>query len=861
MGPARDAPPGAFALVGTLTLPEPDLAVRVLHLRAPLDDVASSRRCADLEASLDANVRAFASSAFVRRGAGARADDPGAGAGATADLDAARLGPVLVPAAASALVVVTDAVHAEVVALFLKATLASYPELVGASLLEPRDAAEARDVLRAVFPKIIERALAERLPTSRWIPLGRAPSTGAPRLARVPDPAAEGSRGLREVFPLEPHERTVARALVFEGGARVGWSPDDTRAHEAAFPAVRPAALRLQRLGRVAKELRRLGVPAARVDAFFEPGGDSCIQLCRAGRDTAVSPADAAAPGEPSPPDALIVTAAPVFDQEARVVSFLRSPPEAYGQRTVEEAFRDFERRHGCVVPRAPNPTTPARHHPQHSCVPGTARLPDDDPPLAEIAFPGVDGAATRHLWPVSMLLTRAGATEVPARVAGDEARAETEAALDALARDLGEQRAFRGGCADLFRLALERIGDRGEGTKSGRDGTAGGERRRGLAAGARARTPAAAAPVDSDPFRPASAPPPPLAPALAVAAPPEPPEEPAASAPPPRGTRPEPSEPKPPPRRVAFAPFAARREPLKPLSPRGENEPERPNRANPPPKPSVKANAKAATTAEPSEAGSSAEEHPSRPTPPSAPTPPRAQPSPPGPAAAPTTPPPPPPPPAGTVPGSAPEKTTRADETAEASRRAAADAAAMPPPPPRPPAPAVPAPDARAQPPDARAARAPAPPPPPPAERHDASAPAPPPAPGGLHFLNPPAAEPEPDPAAPARERAPPAKKRKKPAAVDPEEGFRAVKARHAAGEGLDGVSGDVLRAFLKRAGAKGYAKLNKEDLVKRAAEALSGERGARAGAAAEAPPPERRGGGGGGGGGGERPGTSSPG
>ena len=160
------------------------------------------------------------------------------------------------------------------------------------------------------------------------------------------------------------------------------------------------------------------------------------------------------------------------------MVSFLRSPPEAYGQRTVEEAFRDFERRHECVVPRAPapppNPTTPARHHhPRHGCVPGTARLPDD-PPLAEIAFPGVDGAATRHLWPVSMLLTRAGATEVPARVAGDEARAETEAALDALARDLGEQRAFRGGCADLFRLALERVGDRGEGTKSGRDAAAG---------------------------------------------------------------------------------------------------------------------------------------------------------------------------------------------------------------------------------------------------------------------------------------------------------------------------------------------------------------------------------------------------
>ena len=63
------------------------------------------------------------------------------------------------------------------------------------------------------------------------------------------------------------------------------------------------------------------------------------------------------------------------------------------------------------------------------------------------------------------------------------------------------------------------------------------------------------------------------------------------------------------------------------------------------------------------------------------------------------------------------------------------------------------------------------------------------------------------------------------------------------------------MLRAFLKRAGAKGYAKLNKEDLVKRASEAL-GEQGPRAGAAGEAAPPER-----GGGGGGERPGTSSPG
>ena len=666
-----------------------------------------------------------------------------------------------------------------------------------------------------------------------------APSTGAPRLARVPDPA-EGSRGLREVFPLEPHARTVARALVFEGGARVGWSPDDTRAHEAAFPAVRPAALRLQRLGRVAEELRRLGIPAARVDAFFEPGGDSCIQLCRAGRDTAVSPADAAAPGEPSPPDALIVTAAPVFDQEARVVSFLRSPPEAYGQRTVEEAFRDFERRHGCVVPRAPNPTTPARHHPRHGCVPGTARLPDD-PPLAEIAFPGVDGAATRHLWPVSMLLTRAGATEVPARVAGDETRAETEAAPTRSRATSANNARFAAGariCSDSLSsesvtAAKERRAaatpPRGEDDEGPRRvptrGPRGGcpRRLRSVPSGVRPRR---------------------VAPALTVAAPPEPPE-PAASAPPPRGTRPEPSEPKPPPRRVAFAPFAARREPLKPLSPRGENEPERPNRANPPPKPSVKANAKAATTAEPSEAGSPAEEHPSRPTGPSAPTPPRAQPSPPGPAAAPTTPPPPPPPP-GTVPGVRAGKNNARDEAAGGVRSArAADAAASPLRPRAPRRRSPPRTRARSLP-DARALAFPAPPPPPPAERHDASAPDPPPAPGGLHFLKPPAAEPDPElPAAPARERAPPAKKRKKPAAVDPEEGFRAVKARHAAGEGLDGVSGDVLRAFLKRAGAKGYAKLNKEDLVKRAAEALSGERGPRAGAAAEAPPPDRGGGG----------------
>ena len=148
----------------------------------------------------------------------------------TITIDAARLGPVLVPAAASALVVVTDAVHAEVVALFLQ----GHPRVVArarrrVAVGAARRRRGARRPARRL-PRHRARAR-ESLPTSRWIP----PRSGRPRPARR-DRARQpvdrrGFASLREVFPLEPHARPVPRALVFEGFARALLDP---RRHPSA---------------------------------------------------------------------------------------------------------------------------------------------------------------------------------------------------------------------------------------------------------------------------------------------------------------------------------------------------------------------------------------------------------------------------------------------------------------------------------------------------------------------------------------------------------------------------------------------------------------------------------------------------
>ena len=565
MGPARDAPPGAFALVGTLTLPEPDLAVRVLHLRAPLDDVASSRRCADLEASLDANVRAFASSAFVRRGAGARADDPGAGAGRP---------PTSTPRASARCSSPPPRRprrgHRRRARGGGRALPQGHPRVV------PR--ARRRVAVGAARRRGGARRPARRLPQDR-----RARARGAspnlavdPPRARALDrraaprarsgPPAEGSRGLRGL---------PARAPTRDGGSRarlrrrrrasagapttpVRTKPRSPRCPRRSGSSASAASRRTPPPGRLARRARRRVLEPAAATAVYSCVARAEIQLCPRRRR----------PGEPSPPDALIVTAAPVFDQEARVVSFLRSPRgvrPAHRRGGVPRLRRNRVRRpRPAAEPDDARASSPAaRLRSRH------ARLPDD-PPLAEIAFPGVDGAATRHLWPVSMLLTRAGATEVPAASRGTR-RAETEAALDALARDLGERRRVsrrvRGSVPNSLssestaakerrrrprRYRGRRTTTRPRGGCPRADPRGGGPRRlRSVPSGVR--------------------PPPPLSrpPALAVAAPPEPPEEPAASAPPPRGTRPEPSSEPSRRRGVAFA-RSRRGAAAEPLSPRG---------------------------------------------------------------------------------------------------------------------------------------------------------------------------------------------------------------------------------------------------------------------------------------------------
>lgn len=414
--PADD--PRGMALAGTVIFPREDLAVRLVRLRAPLDALARLRRCAQLEEQLHVAVSEFRDTAFARAG------DNSGGANDRPSLARHTL---VVPAAADVLVVVTDALHAQIVGLFLRAV-----DLDGFTAHEPRNADDARDALRAVFPRILERLLDAALPPTRWASFGRA--LDGPRLVRLP--------AGRPLLPVEPGDQRLLLALTLAAEPAVSWRPEgDAREHDVIFPSVIPSAQLIRPLGSIVDAMRRARVHPSRVDAFLaDPDPSAAVQLCAAAAaDDDVVHRHLA---EPSDDDAglLVVTAAPELDKEARVVSFARAPPVAYGHATLSDFIADFARRYNL-------PPDPSAFALDAADASGAV--------VAEIIFCD-DDAHTRRLWPVRLLLARAGATEVPASMRDGD----TDALLRELANDVADDEGEgEGGCLGL-KLRFRRAGD-----------------------------------------------------------------------------------------------------------------------------------------------------------------------------------------------------------------------------------------------------------------------------------------------------------------------------------------------------------------------------------------------------------------
>ena len=249
--------PRGMALAGTVIFPREDLAVRLVRLRAPLDALARLRRCAQLEEQLHVAVSEFRDTAFARAGDGA---------GFANDRPSRARHTLVVPAAADVLVVVTDALHAQIVGLFLRAV-----DPDGLDAHEPQDDDDGRDALRAVFPRILERLLDAALPPSDGHP---SDARRGPRLARLP--------AGRPLLPVEPDDRRLLLALTLAAEPAVSWRPEgDAREHDVIFPSVIPSAQRLRPLGSIVDAMRRARVHPSRVDAFLaDPNPAAAVQLC-----------------------------------------------------------------------------------------------------------------------------------------------------------------------------------------------------------------------------------------------------------------------------------------------------------------------------------------------------------------------------------------------------------------------------------------------------------------------------------------------------------------------------------------------------------------------------------------------------
>ena len=245
----------------------------------------------------------------------------------------------------------------------------------------------------------------------------------------------------RPLLPVEPGDRRLLLALTLAAEPAVSWRPEgDAREHDVIFPSVIPSAQLIRPLGSIVDAMRRARVHPSCVNAFLaDPDPSAAVQLCAAADDDDVVHRHLA---EPSDDDAglLVVTAAPELDKEARVVSFARAPPVAYGHATLSDFIADFARRYNL-------PPDPSAFALDAADASGAV--------VAEIIFCD-DDAHTRRLWPVRLLLARAGATEVPASMRDGD----TYALLRELANDVADDKGEgEGGCLGL-KLRFRRAGD-----------------------------------------------------------------------------------------------------------------------------------------------------------------------------------------------------------------------------------------------------------------------------------------------------------------------------------------------------------------------------------------------------------------
>ena len=410
---------GSPSLAGTLTLSSP-LSSRLLKLETPLDDVAAASTCAALERSLNSEVNAF-----CRRGAsdeGQRlANDP----------PSTRV--VVLRATADVLVVVTDHALHQLVGLFCRIPETARAAGARFAVVEPSTTAESADVVRAMLPRILTRAMIEgpaAAATRSWIGFGSAPRSGA-RLLH----AARGS-----YFPTAPDGAVCVDALLLSPPVFIASELPNAR---VVIPSVTTVTTRLKRMSHPVAAMRCAGVAKEVIEATLRRGEDA--QLCAVDD---VSPlddyGDDRADDDDGAAEPLLVTPAPILHKEARVVSFVFTPPAAYGHEDAAAFERAFSARHGLT----------------DGVPPMIATTEDDDdgddaadlskmPPYAEISFCDDRDPRVRHLWPTSLLLTRTGATDVPAAMTAEKS-------MDLISRFAEDVRtsAFMG-----VRVTLDRVG------------------------------------------------------------------------------------------------------------------------------------------------------------------------------------------------------------------------------------------------------------------------------------------------------------------------------------------------------------------------------------------------------------------
>ena len=291
----------------------------------------------------------------------------------------------VVPVDFSTLAVVSDEEHESAVGLYLARIAAS--GLADFLVHAARNADDNEQAIRSLLPNLLERAL-EYLPSERWTILGRAPD-GLRLVRRRGDAALTSS-------PFHLLENPTLDVLNFTATPALDWGGAANGGDRVVFPAIRPATIRMQPLGSIVAMLQNAQVSQTVIDTF-RAGGDA--QLCEN-------------------EDLVAVTAVPLLHKEARILSLLRRIPDAYGFESLDAYYADFSARYELV-----------------DGVPEMTWHDDDNGGdlFAELRFCDDDDERVRRLWPASLLLGRAGATEIPASM--NDAKAA--AMLTDLADDL----------------------------------------------------------------------------------------------------------------------------------------------------------------------------------------------------------------------------------------------------------------------------------------------------------------------------------------------------------------------------------------------------------------------------------------